>query len=160
MRLKYCIPLLALTIPLLAGCIADKQAIKFTDDYPPAATGDQRAAPKEPGLTKSELANIELTVFGYLLARHFGQDGDYSAVFIASDESRTDVLRKKFPQHNPPLKPWWHLNQPPGQAPVDLDTGRPALVLTVEAADPVAPNDTETNKSRNRRVEVSIPRAD
>ena len=28
------------------------------------------------------------------------------------------------------------------------------------AGDPVAPNDVEANKSKNRRVEISIPRTD
>ncbi len=35
------------------------------------------------------------------------------------------------------------------------------LTVSGKGADnPVAPNDTEQNKSKNRRVEVSIPRAD
>ena len=35
------------------------------------------------------------------------------------------------------------------------------LAVSGKGADgPVAPNDTEQNKSKNRRVEVSIPRAD
>ena len=75
-------------------------------------------------------------VFSFLVERHFGEDRNYSAVFVASEESRTDALRQKFPHHVPPLKPWWQLNQTPGRSPVDLDTGSAARVLSVEADDP------------------------
>jgi type VI secretion system protein ImpK len=42
------------------------------------------------------------------------------------------------------------------------DLGRPERVVVAGKGtdNPVAPNDTEANKSKNRRVEISIPRAD
>jgi hypothetical protein len=121
---------------LSAGCASRKESIEFNDSFKTAPENQAVVVLKEPGLTKSELVQIELEVFSYLLARDFGEDGQCSAIFIAAEESRTEALVKKFPRHVPPLKAWWHLDQQPGQSPRDLDTGRPAMVLSADVADP------------------------
>jgi hypothetical protein len=136
MNQKFHFPILIVTILLCAGCISRKDPIELNDNFQAIEKNSFAAPPKEAGLEKSELAQIEQEVFSHLLSRNLGDDGHFSAVFMTADESQTDALQKKFPRHVPPLKNWWHLDQPPGQSPLDLDTGRPALVLSADVADP------------------------
>ncbi len=136
MSLKFFAPVFSLLLLLFAGCASYKETIEFSDNYHPLLENAVVSRAKEPGLTQSELDQIEVEVFSYLLSRHFGDDEHFSAVFIESKESRTDTLAKKFPQHTPPLKPWWHLDQRPGLSPLDRDTGRAAIVLSADVADP------------------------
>ena len=121
---------------LSAGCASHQESIELNDRFKAAPENQAVVVLKEPGLTKSELMQIEMEVFSFLLSRHFGEDEQCSAIFIAAEESRTEALVKKFPRHVPPLKAWWHLDQQPGQSPRDLDTGRPAMVLSADVADP------------------------
>ena len=119
-----------------AGCASHKESIDFNDSFTVAPENPAVVVLKEPSLTQSELEQIEMEVFSYLLSRPAGEDEQCSAIFIAAEESRTEALSIKFPRHVPPLKPWWHLDQQPGQSPRDLDTGRPAMVLSADVADP------------------------
>jgi len=63
-----------------------------------------------------------------LLQRHFGDDGDYSAIFLQTDEAETAVLMKHYPAHVPPIKPLQRVELRPGKSPLDLDTGRSAMI--------------------------------
>jgi hypothetical protein len=136
MHRKYHFLVLPWLVWLSAGCASHRESIVFNDDFKAAPENHAAVVAKEPGLTKSELVQIEMEVFSYLLARHFGEDEQCSAIFIAAEESRTEALAKKFPRHVPPLKAWWHLDQQPGQSPHDLDTGRTAMILSADVADP------------------------
>ena len=123
---------------LLVGCASNREKIEFSDTYQPVQASEVAVPRPEPGLNKSELAQIEMEIFSHLLARHFGDDEHFSAVFISGEESRTEALIQKFPQHIPPIKAWWHLDQRPGLSPLDRDTGRPAILLSADVADPEA----------------------
>ena len=90
--------------------------------------------PLKPKLAQSEVRQIEMEVFGWLLQRAIG-DGMCSAVFLNTDEATTAALIKKVPAHVPPLKQLWHLETRPGQSPIDKDTGRAAVILSVDTLD-------------------------
>jgi hypothetical protein len=51
-----------------------------------------------------------------------------------------DALTKQFPNHIPPIKTSDRAELIPNHTPIDKDTGRPAIILSVDALDPV--NDT------------------
>ena len=136
MSLRLFVPGLSLLALLLAGCASYRETIDLSDNNTPFADPAAAVVPKEPGLKKSELDQIEVAVFSDLLSRHFGDDAHFSAVFITAEESRTPTLAKQFPQHLPPLKSWWHLDQRPGMSPLDRDTGQAAIVLSADVADP------------------------
>ena len=91
--------------------------------------------PKKSWNSRTE-PKVELEIFGWLLQRHFGDDGACSAIFLQAEDAETAVLMKHYPAHVPPIKPLRYLELRPGKSPLDLDTGRPAMILTVEALDP------------------------
>jgi hypothetical protein len=47
-----------------------------------------------------------------------------------------DAIIKKFPKHVPPIKMSDRAELHPNRTPIDRDTGRPAMILSVEALDP------------------------
>ena len=136
MRAQLNYPGLGLLAVLMAGCVHDPVPIEFSDASPLVPARQTAVSAREVGLKKADLAQMELAVFSYLLTHRFSDDAHFSAVFVAAEESQTTALIKKFPRHVPPIKPWWHLDQRPGFSPQDLDTGRAALVLSADVADP------------------------
>jgi len=126
-----------LAVALLAGCAAH-ETIPLSDEGQSIRL-EQNAVPPPPastGLDKAEERQIEKEIFTWLLQRPIGDDNAYSAVFLKTDEAATTALMKLFPAHVPPLKQLWHLGIRPGQSPVDQDTGRPAVLLSVETLEP------------------------
>jgi hypothetical protein len=126
-----------LSISLLAGC-STQEKILLTDD---ASVGrlEQSAAPAAPvklGLQPAEIQKIAREIFIRLLASPIGNDSSYSSVFLQADETVTAALMKQFPNRVPPIKQLWHLETRPGQSPLDKDTGRAAIILSVEVMDP------------------------
>ena len=122
---------------LLVGCAAP-ETIPLNDEAEIARL-EQHAAPPSPvrtGLDKAEVRQIETEIFTWLLQRPIGEDGAYSAAFLKTDEATAAALMMRFPPHVPPLKPIWHLETRPGQSPLDKDTGRAAVILSVETLDP------------------------
>ncbi|MGB7747558.1 MAG: hypothetical protein WBN75_09755 [Verrucomicrobiia bacterium] len=79
---------------------------------------------------------IEAAVYGYLLERHFSDRDDYSAIFLEGSNAWVAALIRKFPHHVPPIKPSDRIQLHPNQAPVDKDTGLPAMILSAKAMDP------------------------
>jgi hypothetical protein len=125
-----------LSICLLAGCSTNKETIQFSSE--PAQPPDylvETATPSPKKLDLQNLLKVQLAVYGYLLQRHFWNDHDYSAVFIQDDADRVEALIKKFPHHVPPIKTSDHAQLHPDRTPVDTDTGRPAMLLSVDALD-------------------------
>ena len=133
---KKIIPAL-LAVALLTGC-ATPETIPLNDEAQIVRL-EQSVAPVPPvktGLEKAEVRQIEKEVFTWLLQRPIGDDGVYSAVFLKTDETTTAALMKQFPAHVPLLKQLWHLEIRPGQSPLDKDTGRPAVILSVDTLEP------------------------
>ena len=120
---------------LIAGCVA-QEPVLFNDE-PQIARFKQSAAPPRPSkprLAPAEVRQIEMEVFAWLLQRPIG-DGMCSAVFLNTDEATTAALMGKIPAHVPPIKQLWHLETRSGQSPMDKDTGRPAVILSVDTLD-------------------------
>jgi hypothetical protein len=138
MMLNHQIFFAALFVGLLAGCGTSREKIVFSDDrtqLPANPAAVVVAMPKK--LDRQDLSKIELVVFGYLLQRHFWDNHDYSAVFIQGDADEADALLKQFPRHVPPVKTLERAELKPNRAPVDRDTGRPAMLLSMDALDPM-----------------------
>jgi hypothetical protein len=79
---------------------------------------------------------IEKAVYGYLLEKHPWGDGEYTAIFLEGSGDWVAALIRNFPKHRPPLKPSKLAQVRPGAAPIDRDTGKPALILSAKAMDP------------------------
>jgi len=126
---------------LVAGCHSDKENIRFSDDRLPGSTNTAAinataAQPQAPRLEKDDLLKVEMAVYGYLLQRHFWDDGEYAAIFLQADDAEVTAIRRAFPDHNPPIKPDYDAELRPGRTPVDKNTGKPAMILSVDALEP------------------------
>lgn len=127
---------------LLAGCdTAKEEAIQFSSDCPqPNAGPVDHLVASSKKLNKQDLFKVELVIYGYLLQRHFWVDNEYSAVFLQEEDDEVDALLKEFPNHVPPIKTSERAELRLNRTPIDKDTGRLAMILSVEVSDPV--NDT------------------
>ena len=139
MRNKF-ILLVGLPLILLAtGCMMSHEKIEFSSDVhsmaaAPVATSSVPAPP--PKLSKQDLTKVELVIYRHLLQRHFWDDGEYTAVFISGDDDEVAALIKEFPHHTPPIKTADHADLRPNRTPVDRQTGKPAMILSVDALSP------------------------
>ncbi|MGO9587348.1 MAG: hypothetical protein ACLP2Y_14220 [Limisphaerales bacterium] len=111
----------AICLCLLAGCRTNRKAV------------DLGEAPK---LESRDDFKIELAVYGYLLEKHPWDNGEYTAIFLEGSDDWVTALIRKFPNHVPPLKLSNRAQLRPNQAPIDKDTGKPALILSAKAMDP------------------------
>ena len=138
MKSKQKIIFTALCAGWLAGCSTSREEIHFSDERSPEPTNAiAPAAPPQPQrLEKDDLLKVEIAVYGYLLQRHFWDTGEYSAIFLQADEAEVKTIRRAFPNHNPPIKAATHAELRPGRTPMDKDTGRPAMILSVDALEP------------------------
>ena len=127
-----------LLVLMLAGCATDRETIVFSDEIPRQSIRNDSlpAPPPKKSLEKPDRIQIEAEIFGWLLQRHFGDDGGYSAVFLQTGEAETEALMKRFPGHVPPIKPLLRVEMRPGRSPLDRDADRPAMILSVDTLDP------------------------
>jgi len=72
-----------------------------------------------------------------LLNRHFLDGGEYSAVFVQGNDEEVAALIQQFPNHVPPIKPSDQADLRPNQTPLDRQSGKPAIIFSVDAMDPV-----------------------
>jgi hypothetical protein len=122
---------------LFAGCSADKETIHFSDEHLQRPDDPITAVAADPEkLSKQDLFKVKLAVYGDLLQRHFWDAGEYSAVFVQGTDEEVDAVVRKFPNHVPPIKPSNHAQLLPNRTPLDKDTGKPAMILSVDALDP------------------------
>jgi hypothetical protein len=124
---------------LLTGCIS-KEKIPFSDDAQMAREQAAVEAADEPKLQKlspTDEWQVETIVYGALLERDFWNANQYTAVFLQGADDEVARLQRKFPDHNPPIKASDHATLAPHQPPIDKDTGRPAMILSVETGAPI-----------------------
>lgn len=141
MKTKLFLSGAVLGLLLAAGCSTDNEKIYFTSEPnipAPAAEPASLSKSLANTLSKADEEKIDLVIFGYLLERHFWEDGDYSALFLQADDKVVATMMKKFPRHQPPIKPSYHIDLRANQSPLDKDTGRPVMILGVDANDPDA----------------------
>ena len=94
-------------------------------------------------MEKADELKIEQLIFGYLLERHFWDLADYSAVFLQADEAQIRAMIKKYPEHVPPIKQNVHADVQPHRTPLDKDTHKPAMILSVDVNEPNADNSVD-----------------
>lgn len=124
---------------LLAGCAGHHDAIVFSDEAQVRAQAVTSTAPAVvPRMERGDELQIEQLVFGYLLEHPLWEQADYSAVFLQTEEAQVTALARKFPAHVPPIKSNDHAVLKSHRAPVDEDTGKAAMALTVELNEPAA----------------------
>jgi hypothetical protein len=119
---------------LAAGCASYGEPVVFLSapQIPPPSSGAPATAKS---LSKDDEKKIQTLVCGYLLERHFWEGGDYSALFLQADDDVVAAFIKKYPDHVPPIKPNFHIDLRPNQAPLDKDTGRPAMILGTDVGE-------------------------
>jgi len=133
------LPALGLVV-LVGGCASSDEKITFSDE--PQVRQEAAAvavpAPAQKHLEKADELKIEQIIFGYLLERHFWDGGDYSAVFLQTDDAQVDAVIKKYPSHVPPVKQSYRALIEAHRTPLDKDTGKPAMILSVDVNEPNA----------------------
>jgi hypothetical protein len=137
MQVKTQLALAALA--MATGCASHQEQIVFSDEAEVRA----QAAVSSPDTTVRHLepgdeSQIEQAVFSYLLERHFWNMADLSAVFLQADDAEVAALMKKYPDHIPPIKPGKRAELSSHRPPVDKDTKKPAIILTVDINAPNA----------------------
>jgi hypothetical protein len=124
----------------LAGCSTNKDSVEFISDQsanrPKGLTTDVVPASRQK-LAEKDFTKVQTAVYGYLLQRHFLEDGEYSAVFVQGDDAEVAALIRQFPNHVPPIKPGDQADLRPNQTPLDRLTGKPAIIFSMDALDPV-----------------------
>ncbi len=126
---------------ITSGCYTNTETIVFKDEQSAQTqetTTAIKAAPKPKKLSKPDEQQVERLVFGYLLGRHFFDNGDYTGVFLQTGDDQVAAMQAQFPAHVPPIKPSYRVDMPANRTPVDKDTGKAAMVFTVETAEPNA----------------------
>ena len=108
---------------LAGGCSTNKNSEKFS------------GGPVQK-IEEGDEFKIEVAVYRYLLGRQLSAQAEYGAIFLEGDNARVAALIRHFPNHVPPIKPGDRMELHPDQAPIDKDTGRPALILSAKAMDP------------------------
>ncbi len=129
-----------LLVLLAAGCSTSKDSIVFISDEPakPAGSPVEAAAPAaSTNLSKADAFKVQVAIYGYLLQRHFLEGGEYSAVFVQGDDDEVAALIKQFPNHVPPIKTSDQADLQPNRTPMDKQTGKPAIIFSVDSLDPV-----------------------
>ena len=111
--------------------------VQFSSEQPrPPDSFANSVIPLAKNLDKQDLFRVDRAVYGYLLQRHFWDDNEYSAVFLEGEDADVDALIKQFPKHIPPIKTSERAELLPNRTPIDKDTGRPAMILSVVVLDP------------------------
>jgi hypothetical protein len=137
--MKVKIELALILAALAAGCAANKDKIVFSDEQEVrAAAANTASAPAKSQLERADELAIEQAVFGYLLERRFWDLADYSAVFLQADDPQVAELMKKYRDHVPPIKQSSRAEIRANQAPLDKDTDKPAMILSVDVNEPNA----------------------
>ncbi|HEX7653344.1 MAG TPA: hypothetical protein VF607_07555, partial [Verrucomicrobiae bacterium] len=121
------------------GCRSAKDEVVFTSDHTAPQLADAAAAAallKKPSLTPADEKQIKAAVFSDLLTRHFWDDGDYTGIFLQADDDQVTELQKKFASRKPPVKETFRVNVRQNLSPLDKDTGKSAMILSVEVSEP------------------------
>ena len=135
--MKVKIQLLPVALALATGCASHKDKIVFTDGADiRAAMASAATPPAQLRLEKTDELKIEQVIFGYLLDRHFWDLADYSAVFLQADDSQVKAMIQKYPDHVPPIKYSYHVIAKPHKTPLDADSHKPAMILSVDVNEP------------------------
>lgn len=129
----------ALGMGLFTGCVSHEK-IPFSDEPTVSSqVGAESLPPTKPvpKLAPADQLLVDAVVYDYLLQRDFWSSGEYTAVFLQGDDSEVAAIQSSHPGHKPPIKESNRALLQPNRTPIDKDTGKPAMILSVETADPV-----------------------
>lgn len=84
------------------------------------------------GLTPEDETKIELMIFRSMLTQHLWNPNGPTAIFLQADDAEVTKLRGEFPGLIPPIKPTRRIDLSERNDPLDKDTGKPAIILSVE----------------------------
>lgn len=132
--------MLSLLMMVVAGCASNQDKIVFISEAEvrSVAAKSVASATGVTSLAKADQLQIEQLAFSYLLERRFWDLAEYSAVFLQAEDAQVELLLQKFPAHTPPIKPGSHADLRSKKMPRDKDTGRPAMILSVDVNEPGA----------------------
>lgn len=127
------------------GCASHREQIHFSDesDVRTQAASAVAMPVQKRSLDRADEAKIEQTIFDYLLEGHFWDNGDYSAVFLQADDAQVRAMIKRHPNHVPPIKESYRALTDAHRAPLDKDTNKPAMILSVDVGDPNQDNSVD-----------------
>jgi hypothetical protein len=127
--------LAALLLCALAGCahLSEVEVAALNGGEARAlAEESPMGRPKRSAAEETQMAGM---VYANLLARRNFADGEYSAIFVKGSAAEVAALMRQFPNHIPKIKPLARLQLVPNRTPIDLDTGKSAVLLGVSVGE-------------------------
>jgi hypothetical protein len=121
---KIALIFVAISLCLLTSCASHRH-------------GNMRSGAPPQKLKDTDAFKIDEAVYGYLLQKHFWDNGEYTAIFLQGEDAEVDAIRRDFPNHVPPVKSSKRAKLHPNRTPIDRDTDKPAMILGVDASEPV-----------------------
>lgn len=134
MKLKFLNSGAVLGILLTSGCGKDEPIYFASEARIPASVAAASTASHV--LSKSDEEKIDRVVLGYLLDRQVSTNASCSAIFLQADDEVVREMMRKYPDHNPPIKENSRIDLHSKLSPLDKDTGKPAMILGVDAGEP------------------------
>jgi len=139
MKVKTQLALPLVLLALATGCASNHEKIVFADEAEIRAQSAAAPAPAiQKHLERADESQIEQHVFGYLLEHPLWNLAGCSAIFLQADDTEVAAMMKKYPDHVPPIKPSNRARLKSHRPPLDRDTKKVAIVLTVELSAPDA----------------------
>ena len=128
------LPVLLLPVLLFTGCYSKEKITFLSDSSVPTLPGSSVTphASRVAGLPRGDETKIELQVFRTLLTKAPWNGNGLTALFLQADDTEVTQLRSEFPGIIPPIKASNRVNLSDKNEPLDRDTGKPALILSVE----------------------------
>ncbi len=126
--------IIALPALLLVGCYSRENPAFQSAGLVPTLPGSSVAphASRVAGLSRDDETRIEMQVFRTLLAKDPWNGNGLTALFLQADDAEVSQLRTEFPGIIPPIKLSNRVDLSNKNEPLDRDTGKPALILSVE----------------------------
>jgi hypothetical protein len=123
-----------LGVLLMAGCGKDEPIYFASEARIPASVAV--ASKVSHDLSRTDEEKIDMVILSYLLDRQVSTNTNYSAIFLQADDEVVQAMMRKYPNHNPPIKENSRIDLRSRQSPLDKDTGKPAMILGVDAGEP------------------------
>ena len=138
--MKVKIQLALAAFALATGCASNHEKIVFADEAQIRAqvAADAARTPAQKHLDRADEAQIDQLIFGYMLEHRLWNLADCSAIFVEADDAEVAAMMKKYPDHVPPIKPSADAELKSHRPPLDRETKKPAIILSVEVNAPNA----------------------
>ncbi len=126
--------IIALPALFLVGCYSRENPVFASAHQGPTLPDSSvtHRASRVAGLSKDDETKIEMQVFRTLLTKDPWNGRGLTALFLQADDTEVSQLRSEFPGIIPPIKSSTRVDLSNKNEPLDRDTGKPALILSVE----------------------------